>query len=689
MRDSVHTTTSEGSHLLVKGANLGANFLGKVRTENQVFLHKGANFLDDIFLTKKEVAVLLGVTERAVQKACKAGKYRTILVNGNGGMQYRVALSSLPPHAQIKWLRENLEQAKSLSIDIVKRLDPSARQALAELIAKEEIDPKEYHMVEAEEVEEFNKKSYAVKQYLLNPCYRTAEALAKELGVHPATIYRWVQDAKEGEHRAVLTIDDTPVRIKLPRTKLPEDVLLESLNIILAHPKARISQGYKYICEKGFSEISYSQYTRLLKQMEPPFEKILKYHRSGRIAALLSDTPKIIRAWTKLPVMHTIVGDQHYMDYYFYSEELEDIVRVTLYIWMDCSSRYIVSCVPAIGNYTQWHVQASLIEAFRIHTPDEIYTDWGKQENAKATEELIARLGSGHIHIGSFDDFIDKYPDSKISRKHSTPGVPPVKPIESGIRRLTEFLNQKGLTGYMKRDMQDPFRAKQIQEKLKEDMRSGRLISVEEGLEILKDAIFEANTTEIKTEEGKSFVPSQFFWQDLKGRRVVWSDYDLAMLLYPRFQRKVSNASIKITLSGKKIVLTAKELTWVRDGERVTVCLNPFPPHDAIVLRQKGEEWEYFCTAQAWIGYAVDPRDQERLQRAMEIKYSYLRQFVLALREIHEYKPAEQEAPVQRIAEVSHLSRKLKHEILPEIKKTDYHNKNWQALGELARKLGY
>lgn len=380
------------------------------------------------------------------------------------------------------------------------------------------------------------------------------------------------------------------------------------------------------------------------------------------------------------------------MDYYFFSEELNDIVKFTLYIWMDCSSRYYCSCIPAAGNYTQWHVQASLIEAFRIHTPSEIYTDWGKQENAKATEELIKRLDGGYLHIGDFDEFTDRYPDSRISRKRSTPGVPPVKPIESAIKRLTEALNQRGLPGYMRRDMQDPFRSKRIQDELRELARKGGLLTVEQGMEALIDVIRELNNSPIKTEEGKTFVPAEFLWSGLEGRRVVWSEEDLAMLLFPRYIRTVNNGQVRVTVGDKTVYFHAKELTWCRTGEKVCIFVNPFPPHEgSIIFRQKGEEWEYFCHAEAWEGYRVDPRDAETLRRAMEVKYSYLRQFVLALREIHKYKP---EGSVIRIGEVTKFTQEVKKtaevKTFPEIKKKDdWAKKNWQALGKLAEKFGY
>ncbi|NTV46177.1 MAG: transposase [Chlorobiales bacterium] len=58
---------------------------------------------NEVWLTLVEGSNLLGISGQAVRKNRKAGKYVTMMVSGNGGMQYRIALSSLPESAQIAW----------------------------------------------------------------------------------------------------------------------------------------------------------------------------------------------------------------------------------------------------------------------------------------------------------------------------------------------------------------------------------------------------------------------------------------------------------------------------------------------------------------------------------------------------------------------------------------------------------
>ncbi len=62
--------------------------------------------MTEVWLERKEVERLLGVSLRAVKKACKAGRYVTKTATGRGGRRYLIALSSLPPEAQLKYYQE-------------------------------------------------------------------------------------------------------------------------------------------------------------------------------------------------------------------------------------------------------------------------------------------------------------------------------------------------------------------------------------------------------------------------------------------------------------------------------------------------------------------------------------------------------------------------------------------------------
>ena len=82
-------------------------------------------------LTVLEAANLIGISIQAVQKNCKARKYVTQLVQGNGGMQYRIAISSLPIDAQMRWRKEHgfmPEKVEELTAKTCKPFDEMSEQ---------------------------------------------------------------------------------------------------------------------------------------------------------------------------------------------------------------------------------------------------------------------------------------------------------------------------------------------------------------------------------------------------------------------------------------------------------------------------------------------------------------------------------------------------------------------------------
>lgn len=61
----------------------------------------------DIWLSVIEISNILNKKPITIRVNCKKGKYTTRLVDGNGGKQYRILLSSLPLKAQLKYHKTN------------------------------------------------------------------------------------------------------------------------------------------------------------------------------------------------------------------------------------------------------------------------------------------------------------------------------------------------------------------------------------------------------------------------------------------------------------------------------------------------------------------------------------------------------------------------------------------------------
>jgi hypothetical protein len=93
----------------LKGSNQGSNLDKMVTTQKKP--NKINNFTkQEVWLTAKEGSNLLGISWAAVKKSCKKGKYITKKVQGNGGIQYRILLSSLPAKAQVKYWKNRLSE---------------------------------------------------------------------------------------------------------------------------------------------------------------------------------------------------------------------------------------------------------------------------------------------------------------------------------------------------------------------------------------------------------------------------------------------------------------------------------------------------------------------------------------------------------------------------------------------------
>jgi len=116
------------------------------------------------WINVKEGSNLLGISLQAVKKNCKAQKYTTKMVSGNGGKQYRILLSSLPQSAQDKYYAEKTAQVVAENTPAI---GEKTQQTMAEQVA-------ERHRLRMQGLQRYNALSAAKK----------APAKAKELLIH-------------------------------------------------------------------------------------------------------------------------------------------------------------------------------------------------------------------------------------------------------------------------------------------------------------------------------------------------------------------------------------------------------------------------------------------------------------------------------------------------------------------------
>jgi len=119
---------------------------------------------NETWLTVKQAGNFLNVTERAIKKNCKAQKYTTKMVKGNGGLQYRILLSSLPQAAQDKYYAEKSTQLVGQMADAV---------------------PAETTISEAEKIAARHRlREQGLQRFYSLPKSRQAEAKRRQLLVH-------------------------------------------------------------------------------------------------------------------------------------------------------------------------------------------------------------------------------------------------------------------------------------------------------------------------------------------------------------------------------------------------------------------------------------------------------------------------------------------------------------------------
>lgn len=598
-------------------------------------------------LSVPDVAALRGHTPRAVRKAVAQNRLPARrIVNGQGGAggeQYLIPLSALAPDEQARYWAQFGGQPPTAEIPVMTL--PLSR-------------PDRFALV---------------RRYLSGGSRTRAdvEALAKEAGVSVSQLYRWIGEArKKGQHAVSIKIDGVqrPRKVRFPRSSVPADDLAAAVGWLLQDPRRSIQDAHARLAEMGHG-IGYVQFWRLLDRMDPPLAKLKALASRGGIALRLEETPKILRRWSELPPGHTYVGDQHLLDYQCVLPETGEVVNLQLYLWMDAATTYWTGLAASYGPYTRYTVGLSLLDACRIHVPRALLNDNGRQEKSAYVDELWERIG-GVCDLLDPALFDGRRQFVQGERRFTTPNLPPVKPIEAQMAVLTRYLNQEELAGYRKRDA-DPFRNKERQGQLKKDAKAGELPTVDEVLAALVRVMKRHNTTPTRSEvDQTTYVPAERFWAGLADRRIVLADDDLKTLFYPRFERKVRNATVRIKLGGKVLDFAHPQLAGIPWQEDVRALINPIPPHDgSLALRlDHAGHWQPWCPLEVWAGRGVAPyADRDTMEDLMRQKHAYLARFRDALTDLHaaaraKFAPAAPEPAADKVRYLTHNGRLPHHD---------------------------
>jgi hypothetical protein len=465
-------------------------------------------------------------------------------------------------------------------------------------------------------------------------------ALAKRYGKTEITIRRWVDEVegwrvqKPGAGGSVVELSargGAPgPRIELPATKkFAPEALAYGIQVYAQNLRSGQKAAYAALCKeaarRGWTIGDYSNFTRAVGKIP---QGIWDGIRKGWVGFEKDYIPKILRAWLKVPVMTVLCGDQHIFDYQVFDAATNEVMTPECYVWMDCTSRYWAGVWPEFGHYNSFTLGHSLREACRFGIPDEVFTDWGKPENGKHIAQLVEGL-SGYASCGGIGEYRGKYDamdaaadgeddagDGEIDgvrHRRAQAGVPWLKPIENQFNVLERDLADRFLAGYRKRDA-DAWVNKTRNAELKRARVQGRLLSIEEFLEVFWDVVKEHNMTLMRPKERpEGVVPQEVFFGGLAEQsRTALDDRTLDYLCLPRYSRMSRQSVVEVTVRrGDRRGYYSPMLSGRKD--KVWVSVDPYDlSAPAIICDLEGR---YIDLAEPW--NVQDPKDTEGLREKL------------------------------------------------------------------------
>lgn len=593
--------TSEGR----KGAELGTSELGTKGEE--ILIEDG-----EVWLTVEQVKDLLGVSDRAVRKACEAGKYKVKQIKSPGrkGFSYLIALTSLPPEAQRKWVSESPEGVlREVPEEVRERLFPGAQFEMLRRTAPR-LEIGKHILLNPKLKRKVAEMLPAIEEAL--PVYqagglafgeksRRMEEIARRHGIAKNTLYLWVKRYLEGGVAALVK----------PRRKGPsawDEEALELLKgaylrILRETGKENKRLAYKIAVseaeKRGLSVGSERSAYEYLKRLHPD---VVAYAKGGKRAVKKRWwTP---REWDIAP-NEEWVGDQHRFDFFIQDKETGKVFRPEGFFWEDSRTRLIVgvalACFPHFRHYDAWLVGLALkLGVMGFGIPQRIYTDWGKPERSRYLRRVMEdlsgipgmrpafraekfRVDGGYAIVSEDGEVLEVVGSpqewerrvEKLKKVHgrATPYNPQAKLVERAFQTVEGILLEVGVPGQVRnirRESQDEKLLRSAE--LKRLAESEKLLSPEEFLAKVFSAVEIYNRGPHSALAGKSPLEA---YEELAGRGefqpVFIGEEEARLIFSAREWRKVDRGRVRL---GRELY-EARALREIPDGTPVEVRFDP------------------------------------------------------------------------------------------------------------------
>lgn len=326
------------------------------------------------WLTVKEAAQVLSVTERAIQLAVQQNKYQHRYVNGKGrgGKQLRIALESLPEGAQAKYRGEVSPPADILQFTGKQRDEANAKAWVVEQYQREGLSPDDF-------VSWFNSN---------NPA---EDAITK------SKLFRW---QKKYQGKDVAALVDQRGGHNRGQDTIPLEAWELFYSLYMTQQKRSVRLCYDVTKREHPNIPSYKAFERKVKSI--PYYAIL-YYREGP-KAFNDALPYMERS--KLDIVSNDIwfSDHHLIDVFVKSADGTRAVRPWLTVFFDARSDRVVSFLVRNADPNATAVK----KCFRLGVeqngvPNEVYFDNGKDYRSKSFSKdypmsLVNQLGIGTIY---------------------------------------------------------------------------------------------------------------------------------------------------------------------------------------------------------------------------------------------------------------------------------------------------
>lgn len=569
---------------------------------------------NEVWLTSDEVAELLGITRVAVYKS-KKFKYIYVDGTGRGGKEIRIALSSLPEDAQIKYVNKN-KQIKDLEV-VKNKLAPTAIFEIEKLKVHANIMKIGNTIMREEEKEELILLLDIIreaKEYAGVPKRKHLENLAKKYGRGRSTIERYIKIYNEGGIEGLKKIvikarDRGFYKWSEEAIEFLRGVYLKGIKDGSNISKEKAYESVvKEAKKRGWGIGSLSSAYKYINDINP---LLLKYAKGGKQA--LDNIFYIARDYRDLRPFQVVVGDQHKFDFWVRDCASGEIFRPMGYFFVDARTRLIYGFAFSGKKYSSYTIGLALrMGVYSFGLPEGIYTDNGKPEISKYVSSVandIKALGSktydvidlyktkdGYYAVENEDgEVVDIVEDVKFHRK-ARPYNAKAKLIERFFKTFRDILANE-VPGLVvdKSDLTE--NRKRSEERLKDMAKSGKLLTYEEFIcKVFEAAKYYNNRKH--TALGRSPVEELMHavkYEGFKPTLITHQDkYNIDKLFFARATRKVHRGRVQVD----GIIFEPAEanvdegLFALPDKTEVEIRFNPFDINKAYAVLPDGKEQE-------------------------------------------------------------------------------------------------